>query len=74
MIQEVLGFGKRVKQGKTTSRFTVQDKKALSLLSHLFNGNLVTKGKSLRFKLFNLAFNKYCTKCKLLLETRPFNP
>jgi hypothetical protein len=68
MIQKVLGFGKVIKQGITTSRFVVQDKKGLYLLSLLFNGNLVTKKKYLQFKQFNLAFNKYSNKGKLLFK------
>ena len=44
MIQKTLGFGKVIKQGKTTSRFVVQDKKGLYLLCLLFNGNLVLGG------------------------------
>jgi hypothetical protein len=74
MIKETLGFGKVIKQSVTTSRFIVQDKKGLYLLSLLFNGNLVTKRKHLSFKKFNAAFNKYSTKGKLLFETINFNP
>lgn len=74
MIKEVLGFGKVVKQGLTTSRFFVQDKKGLYLLSLLFNGNIVTKIKHLSFKLFNRAFNKYSKKGILLFNTISFNP
>lgn len=74
MIKETLGFGKVIKQGVTTSRYVVQDKKGLYLISLLFNGNLVTKRKSLSFKNFNLAFNKYSSKGKLQFETIDFNP
>lgn len=73
MIKETLGFGKVIKQGVTTSRYVVQDKKGLYLISLIFNGNLVTKRKSLNFKLFNLAFNKYSSKGKLQFETIDFN-
>lgn len=73
MIQEVLGFGKVIKQGITTSRFVVQDKKGIYLLSILLNGNFVTKGKHLNFKLFLSAFNKYSSSGKLNFETIPFS-
>ena len=74
MIQKVLGFGKVIKQGVTTSRYIVQDKRGLYLLSLLFNGNLVTKRKNLSFKSFNLAFNKYSNKGNLQFEAIAFNP
>ena len=74
MIQEVLGFGKVVKQGETTSRFVVQDKKGIYLLCILLNGNFVTKTKHLNFKLFLSAFNKYSNKGKLIFENISFNP
>jgi len=73
MIQKVLGFGKVIKQGETTSRYVVQDKKGLYLLSLIFNGNLVTKRKVLSFKNFNLAFNKYSNKGKLQFKEIEFN-
>ncbi len=73
MIKEVLGFGKVIKQGVTTSRYIVQDKKGLYLLSLLFNGNLVTKKKQISFKVFNSAFNKYSSKGKLLFENIIYN-
>jgi len=73
MIQETLGFGKVIKQGVTTSRYVVQDKKGLYLLSLLFNGNLVTKRKVLSFKKFNLAFNKYSKIGRLQFEVIDFD-
>ena len=74
MIQKVLGFGKVIKQGITTSRYIVQDKRGLYLLSLLFNGNLVTKRKNLSFKSFNLDFNKYSNKGNWQFEAIAFNP
>ena len=74
MIKDVLGFGQVIKQGVTTSRYVVQDKKGLYLLSLLFNGNLVTNRKQISFKLFNSAFNKYSNKGRLLFETISYNP
>ncbi len=74
MIKDVLGFGKVIKQGKTTSRYVVQDKKGLYLLSLLFNGNLVTNNKQIDFKLFNLAFNKYSNKGRIIFEQITYSP
>lgn len=59
MIQNNLGFGKVIKQGKTTSRFIVQDKKGLYLLATLFNNNLVTYSKIVSFNKFLNALNNY---------------
>jgi len=39
MVQDVLGFGKVIKQGQSTSRYVVQDKKCLYLISLLLNKN-----------------------------------
>lgn len=74
MIQKVLGFGKVVKQGQSTSRFVVQDKRSLYLLCVLFNGNIVTRSKLESFKAFLLAFNNYSDKGKLRFETINFKP
>ena len=68
MIQEVLGFGKLVKQGVTTHRFIIQDKKGLYLLCVLSNGNLVTKAKNLNFKLFLSPLMNILIKEKLNLK------
>jgi len=73
-IQKVLGFGKVIKQGKTTSRFVVQDKAGLYLLCALFNGNIVTRSKLESFKAFLLAFNSYSSKGRLRFETINFKP
>lgn len=72
MIQNTLGFGKVVKQGQSTSRFIVQDKRGLYLLCVLFNGNIVTRSKLESFKAFLLAFNNYSDKGKLRFETIKF--
>ena len=72
MIQKTLAFGKVIKQGKTTSRFIVQDKKGLYLLCLLFNGNIVTKRRAISFKKFLLAFNKYSNKGIIRLESIDF--
>jgi len=59
MIQKNLGLGKVIKQGKTTSRFLVQDKKGLYLLATLFNNNLVTYSKIVSFNKFLYELNNY---------------
>ena len=74
MIKKVLGFGKVIKQGKTTSRFIVQDKAGFYLLCVLFNGNIVTRSKLESFKAFLLAFNSYSSKGRLRFETINFKP
>lgn len=61
-IKDNLGFGRVIKQGSTTSRFVIQDKKGLYLISQLFNGNLVSKDKLISFKLFLDTLNIYITK------------
>ena len=60
MIKQNLNLGKVIKQGKTTSRFIIQDKKGLYLIALLFNNNLVT-------------FNKYCSFNKFLLYLNEYN-
>lgn len=72
MIQKTLAFGRVIKQGKTTSRFIVQDKKGLYLLCLLFNGNIVTKRRAISFKKFLLAFNKYSNKGRIQLKAIDF--
>jgi len=62
MIQKMLGFGKVIKQGKTTSRFVVQDKKGLYLIATLFNNNLVTYSKRCDYQNFLLLLNIYNQK------------
>lgn len=69
MIQKNFGFGKVIKQGKTTSRFVVQDKRGLFLLAHLLNGNLVTNTKLYNFKIFLSSLNNY-----LIKGTLRYNP
>jgi hypothetical protein len=62
MIKYTLGFGKIIKQGKTTSRYVIQDKKGLYLIATLFNNNLVTYNKIYNFYNFLYALNKYNQK------------
>jgi len=74
MIKEVLGFGNVIKQSNTTSRYVVQDKKGLYLISLLFNGNLVSRNKYISYKLFNKSINEYSKKGKIVLNTIVYNP
>lgn len=56
-IQKTLGFGRVIKQGRSTSRFVVEDIASITLLVALFNGNLVFPMNQASFALFLLAFN-----------------
>lgn len=56
-IQQILGFGRVIKQGPTTSRFVVKDIASITLLIALFNGNLVFPLKQVSFARFLNAFN-----------------
>ena len=61
-IQKELNLGKVIVQGKTTSRFIVQDKLGLYLISLIFNGNIRTPDKLKSFneflKVLNLSIKK----------------
>lgn len=65
MIQSNLGLGKVIKQGKTTSRFVIQDQKGLYLIATLFNQNLVTYSKIKGFNKFLNSLNNYNEKGKI---------
>lgn len=65
LIQNVLGFGKVIKQSNITSRYVVQDKKGLYLLALLFNGNIITTAKKESFKLFLSALNRHISKGRI---------
>lgn len=67
MIKNILNLGKVIKQGKTTSRFVIQDKKGLYLMAVLFNENLVTHSKIQSFQKFALLLNKYNLKGSIQL-------
>jgi hypothetical protein len=62
MIKLNLNLGKVIKQGKTTSRFVIQDKKGLYLIGLLFNNNLVTKNKIVSYNKFIILLNSYNNK------------
>jgi hypothetical protein len=65
LIQEELGFGKVIKQGKRTSRFIVQDLANIHLLILLFNGNLILPTRNKIFKKFLENFNLKINKGKI---------
>lgn len=71
-IQNQLGFGRVIKQGKRTSRYIVEDKKGLELINSLFNGNIVLPSKQQSFNEFIQIFNKKAIKGKILLD--PIKP
>jgi len=61
-IQTELNMGKVLTQGKTTSRFIIQDILGLYLISLIFNGNIRTPGKLNSFEEFLTIFNKNLKK------------
>lgn len=61
-IKEQLNMGKVINQGKTTSRFIIQDKLGLYLISLIFNGNIRTPGKLNSFEEFLNIFNNNLKK------------
>lgn len=67
-IQKELNMGKVITQGKNTSRFIVQDKLGLYLISLIFNGNIRTPDKLISFNEFlknlNSNINKPSRKLK----------
>lgn len=67
-IQNTLGFGKVIAQGKRTSRFIVQDTKGIFLILLLFNGNLVLPTRKKNFLCFLGAFNQKIKERKINYE------
>ena len=63
-IQKELNMGKVIVQGKTTSRFIIQDKLGLYLISLIFNGNIRTPDKFISFNEFLKALNISLQKTK----------
>lgn len=66
-IQKELNMGKVITQGKTTSRFVIQDKLGLYLIALIFNGNIRTPGK---LKSFNVFLNILNNKINSLINSR----
>ncbi len=58
IIQKNLGFGRVIKQGVRTHRFIVEQKKLLSLIILIFNGNMVLPSRFKRFKKFLEFYNQ----------------
>jgi hypothetical protein len=73
-IQKQLNMGKVITQGKTTSRYIIQDKLGLYLISLIFNGNIRTPGKLMHFneflKILNIKLQK--TKGRALASLNQF--
>lgn len=70
-IQDSLGFGKVIKQGKRTSRYVVQDISNLHLIILLFNGNLILPTRKKNFKDFLDIFNDKVIKGKIKALNKP---
>jgi hypothetical protein len=68
LINNKLGFGRVIKQGKRTSRYIVEDKKGLELINSLFNGNIVLPSKQQSFNEFLCIYNQKAIKGKILLN------
>lgn len=56
-IKKELNMGEVIVQGKTTSRFIIQDRLGLYLISLIFNGNIRTPDKLRSFNVFLEALN-----------------
>lgn len=63
-IQKELKMGQVIVQGKTTSRFIIQDKLGLYLISLIFNGNIRTPDKLRSFNEFLKALNRSLHKTR----------
>lgn len=66
-IQKQLNMGKVITQGKTTSRFIIQDKLGLYLIALIFNGEIRTPSK---LKSFNDYLNRLNNKNTSLINSR----
>lgn len=60
-IRSNLGFGRIIQQSSHCHRFVVQDKVGLSLITHIFNGNIVFPTRTLIFKQFIKGVNTLLT-------------
>ena len=67
-IKTELNMGKVITQGKTTSRFIIQDKLGLYLIYLIFNGNIRTPGKLISFEENLTIFNKKLKKTSRKLK------
>jgi hypothetical protein len=69
LIQNKLGLGRVIKQGKRTSRYIVEKKQELELINSLFNGNIILPSKKENFNKFLSIFNKKAVKGQILLDS-----
>lgn len=68
-VKKILGFGSVTIQSKVnkTHQYTVRNKENLLTIINIFNGNLITKAKIDKFKLFLNNFNlKYNTNIEFI--------
>ena len=72
-IQKELNMGKVIKQGNTTSRFILQDKLGLYLISLIFNGNIRTPDKLRSFNEFLIILNNNLHKSSRKLQKLGLN-
>jgi hypothetical protein len=72
-IQRELNMGKVINQGKSTSRFIVQDKLGLYLLCLIFNGHIRTPDKLKSFNEFLSCFNLNIKKSSRKLKEFKLN-
>lgn len=63
-IQKELNMGKVIVQGKTTSRFVIQDRLGLYLIALIFNGNIRTPDKLRSFNEFVKVLNVSLSKTR----------
>ena len=68
-----MAFGKVIKQGENTYRYVVQDKVGLSLICHIFNGNIVLPTRAIIFEQFLDSVNHIITHGKLRLSHIPLS-
>ena len=64
-IKTILGFGRVIKQGNSTSRFIVEDLSNLQLIISIFNGNIVFPEKKKSFEKFLESYNNRAKSIKI---------
>lgn len=73
-IQEILGFGKVIKQGSRTFRYVVQDKVGIKEIINLVNGNLYLEKRKNQFKLFLENWNEKNPKQEIIYKDQNYKP
>ena len=71
-IKSNLNMGKVIKQGKTTSRFIIQDILGLYLIALIFNGEIRTPDKLVSFNLWLTALNNKLNDLKNSRKLKAF--